>query len=144
MMSSRPGARATWIGTPGLKNERNATSVCCGSVCNRARCAAKSFGIDETVFMQQIVQNRFDERLKLSIGVTDPGNVRLGVEGSSQLPAVRRCHDHASFGSDEMGAQVVRMTAVAGRDAPSSGKPLDEWAKISNESVLADREVVEL
>src|SRR5215216_4458509 len=53
-------------------------------------------------------------------------------------------YDYAGFFCDELGTQVVRMAAVAERSAAGSNERLNEWAQIGHETILADRQVVNL
>ncbi len=107
-------------------------------------CWAISFVTDKAELAQQIVQDRFDDRLQFLIGVSNPGDVGVGIEPSIHRPAGGRGYDHARFFGDELRAKIVRVATVAGRDPPLFGKPLDERAEIGHKTVLADGEIVKL
>src|SRR5262249_57597743 len=55
-----------------------------------------------------------------------------------------RRNGHAGIGSDEICAQIVRMTAMPGRDSPLFCKPLHERSQIRHKPILTNRETIEL
>src|SRR4051794_35181771 len=114
IISSRPGARAMWMGDPCSNSVRSNGSNRGDNWRSRPMWAAKSAGSDKSELMQQVIEDWFDKCLQVPVGVPDPGHIGFGVERCPNRPTFWRCHDHAGLFGDQLRAQIVRMTAVAG------------------------------
>src|SRR5262245_44800523 len=129
---------------PRSNSVRTAGSRYCARDCRRSRCTAKSSAIDELILMQQILQDRFDERLNLPVRIADPGHVGLSIKRRRERTAGWRRHDHARFRCNQIRTQIVRMTTMPGCDSPLDCEALHQRPQISHETVLPNRETIEL
>src|SRR4051794_24333450 len=111
---------------------RSDGSTCSRNCRTRSRCSAKSFAAVELIFLQQLLEDRLDERLQLSVAVSDPGHVCVGVERRLNLAATRRRYDHPGLFRDQLGAKIVGMATMTGRDASFFHESLHQWAEVGD------------
>src|SRR5688572_2968786 len=106
MTSSRPGARATAIGTPGSAKPRARSRAANASTSGIVPIIA----VDPAARAQRLLQQRLDLRADPCIRVADPRDLGIDVQRGIERRAARIGHDDAALLGNQRTTDVIRMT----------------------------------
>src|SRR5687767_6344670 len=104
--SSRPGARATEIDTPGSDKPRARSRAANASTSG----VAPIIAVDPATRAQRLLQQRLDLRADPCIRVADPRDLGADVQWGVERRAMRIGHDDAALLGNQRTTDVVGMT----------------------------------